>query len=344
MSQKPLGIGLVSCGEIAVHHQQAIEKTDEVQVVACMDIHEPVARDMAERCDCPWFTDLDELLAQDAVEAVLISTPHWLHAPQTIQAARAGKHVMVEKPIATREEDALDMIRECRQADVRLSTVFFERGNNHVIKARDLVQGGAIGRVCLITMFGLGHKKQSYWEGGFTGRVQTDWRQSKEKAGGGFLIMNFVHNVDRMRFVTGMEADTVFADYDTFATDVEVEDAIVATIRYENSALGAVVGTTFAAGGGVQSDVIIGTKGQIKIGNPLQVYLSEPAGDLKAGEWLEIPCEKNDPRVALLKDFADAVRTGRDPAITGEDGLATLRICLAAYEAGAKQAPVTLAP
>ncbi|MFO7898898.1 MAG: Gfo/Idh/MocA family oxidoreductase [Planctomycetota bacterium] len=340
MANEPLRLGLVSCGEIALKHQKAIDGVDEAEVVACMDIHEPVARDMAERCDCPCFTDLGALVAEDAVEAVLISTPHYLHAPQTIQAARAGKHVMVEKPIATTEEDATAMIRECRQAGVRLKTIFPQRYQRSVVKARELIRAGVIGDVRLLTLFSIGHKEDSYWRGGFTGRVTTDWRRSKEKAGGGFLIMNFVHNIDCMRFVTGLEAETVYADYDTFATPVEVEDAIVATVRYENGALGAIVGTTFAAGGGVRSDVIIGTRGQIEMGNPLRVYLSEPAEGMAANEWLELPCERIDARGESVREFAEAVRAGRDPDITGEDGRSALRVCLAAYEAGAAKAPV----
>ena len=340
MARNPLRVGLVSCGEIAAKHQQAIEPLDNVRIVAGMDVVRAAAKDMGERCGCPYFTNYEDLLALDEVEAVLISTPHNLHAPLTIRAAKAGKHVMVEKPIATTEKDATAMIRACKKHRVKLKTIFPSRYAAQVVKTRQLVRSGAIGEVKFITIATLGHKKPSYWTGGFTGRVKTNWRQSKEQAGGGYLIMNFVHNIDRMRFITGLEAGTVYADYDTFATPVEVEDALVVTVRYENGALGTIVGTTFAYGGGLRGDEIMGTKGHIVAGEPLKVYLSRPFRGMKAGEWLEFHGRSINTQGESARRFAVDVRRNRTPDVTGEDGRAALRVCLAAYESGRTKKPV----
>jgi UDP-N-acetyl-2-amino-2-deoxyglucuronate dehydrogenase len=340
VARKPLGLGLVSCGEIAVAHQKAIATLNCAKIVACMDVKRAAAKDMGGRCDCPHFTDYDKLLALDEVEAVLISSPHFLHAPQAIAAAKAGKHVMVEKPIATTEKDATAMIAACKRAGVKLATIFPMRYGPEAIKARQLIRSGAIGKLSVVDCFTLGHKQASYWTGGFSGRVKTNWRQKKATAGGGFLIMNFVHNIDLMRFVTGLEADTVYADYDTFATPVEVEDAIAVTIRYEGGALGSIFGTTFAHGRGPNGNHIIGTKGHIVLGDPLRVYLTRPFKGMKAGEWIEIDCGSVDARAMLVERFVKAVRANRTPDITGEDGRAALRTILAAYQSGQKKRPV----
>ncbi len=340
MSVKPLSVGLVSCGEIALQHQQSIAPLDSVKIVACMDVNKVVAKDMGERCGCPHFTRCEDLLALDEVEAVLISTPHYLHAPLTIQAAEAGKHVMVEKPIATTDKDASAMIAACRRNRVKLKTIFPSRYGATAIKAREIVRSGAIGKVAFVTLVSLGHKKASYWTGGFTGRVKTNWRQSKEKAGGGFLVMNFIHNIDLIRFLTGLEADTVYAEHDTFSTPVEVEDAITVALRYANGAIGAITGATFAYGRGASTSDIAGTKGHMVLGDPLKVFLSRPHRDMKAGEWLEFPGARVDGRAESARKFAEDVRRNRTPDITGEDGRAALRVCLAAYESAAKKRPV----
>ena len=189
-------------------------------------------------------------------------------------------------------------------------------------------------------LISLGHKKPSYWTGGFTGRVRTTWRQRKREAGGGYLIMNFVHNIDCVRFVTGLEADTVYADYDTFATPVEVEDAVAVTVRYANGALGTITGATFAYGGGPRGDHIIGTKGHLVLGDPLRVYLSRAFRGKQGGRWLEFRGRRVNARAVSAQRFAAAVRGRRRPEVTGEDGRAALRVCLAAYESGGKKRPV----
>lgn len=340
MSVKPLGLGLVGCGEIALQHQQSIAPLDNVKIVACMDVNKAVAKDMGERCGCPHFTRHEDLLALDEVEAVLISTPHYLHAPLTIQAAEAGKHVMVEKPIATTDKDASAMIATCKRNRVKLKVIFPNRYAATAVKAREIVRSGAIGKVAFVTLVALGHKKASYWTGGFTGRVKTDWRQSKEKAGGGFLIMNFIHNIDLVRFLTGLEAETVYAEHDTFCTPVEVEDAITVAIRYTNGAIGTVAGATFAYGRGASTNDIAGTKGHMVLGDPLKVFLIRPYRDMKGGEWIEFRGEQVDGRAEAARRFAEDVRRNRMPDITGEDGRAALRVCLAAYESAAKKRPV----
>ncbi|HKC74473.1 MAG TPA: Gfo/Idh/MocA family oxidoreductase [Chloroflexota bacterium] len=128
--------------------------------------------------------------------AVYIAVPHDLHAPLTIQAAQAGKHVLCEKPIAATLADADRMIAACERADVFLSVAFDAQIMPAMQKVRDLIATGAIGEVIGTRIVALIDKHASYWSSGWTGRVTAAWRISKEKAGGGVLIMKCMHDVN----------------------------------------------------------------------------------------------------------------------------------------------------
>src|SRR5947209_6197870 len=162
--------------------------------------------------------------------AVYIAVPHDLHAPLTVQAAQAGKHVLCEKPISTTLADADRMIAACAEAGVAFSIAFDAQITPAYQRLHDLIARGAIGEVIGTRIVALIDKPASYWSSGWSGRIATDWRVSKEKAGGGVMVMNSIHDINTVRYVTGLEAQRVYAESATFATPVEVEDYIVATI------------------------------------------------------------------------------------------------------------------
>src|SRR5215208_7647676 len=142
-----LRIGMIGCGEIAVRMAAAIASSQHAQHVMVMDTQTALAQDLGEQFGVPWTDRVDDLLANAAVDAVYIAVPHHLHASLTIQAAAAGKHILVEKPIATTLADAEAMIAAARANDVRLSVNFHAQVDPISRAARDLVARGAIGDV-----------------------------------------------------------------------------------------------------------------------------------------------------------------------------------------------------
>ena len=327
-----------------MRHAKSVHEASNAEVAAAMDVKEEVARDLAERYGVPWTTDLDELLSMDGIDAVYIATPHHLHAPIAIKAAEAGKHIMVEKPIATTLEDARKMIEAAESNGVLLSVCFISRYRVDAAKAKELVEKGAIGEVIGLTIYVMSDKPETYWHGGYTGRVRTDWRTKKAESGGGILIMNAVHNIDLLRFITGLKPVRVYAEYDTFATPVEVEDWISVVVRYENGAIGSIDASSCARGRGISGDRIYGKEGQIVLGNPLRVFTRLEVEGLKPGEWSEIKLEQpKDPRTLYVEGFAEAVLSGAEkPPVTGEDGLEALKLILAAYKSGETKQPVEI--
>lgn len=337
----PLGFGMIGCGEIAVRTAGGIAESADARIVGCMDVNADLAADLAGSAGARHTTDLDELLAWPEVEAVVISTPHALHAPQGIKAAEAGKHVLVEKPIATTTAAARDLIAACESAGRTLGVQFVLRSLAGNVRARDLVQRGAIGEVVHVNIRTLSSKDPSYWTGGFTGRASTTWRQDREMAGGGILIMNCIHFIDLVRYITGLEFERVYAEYGTYATDVNVEDHITVSGRLSNGGLLSVVGSSCAPGRGKGNGTyIIGSHGQIADGS--RIYTTLDGFGVPVGEWTEFEGGGGNGRRECIDAFVAAVREGSAPLAGGPDGLRSLAVVTAAYESMTAGRPVAV--
>ncbi|GEM_PF-78250 len=339
----PLRIAMVGCGEIAVQSSQAIRATRTARVAAAMDLDPSLAAKIASAHGVLHTTSFDEVLANKDVEAVFLSVPHHLHAPMAIKAMEAGKHVIVEKPMATSVAACQEMIEVSRRTGRMLSVVFCNRYGPAVQEAKKLIEQGALGRL-LGTSIAFGQDRDpSYWTVGLTGRSRTDWRGYKDKAGGGVLIMNLCHSLDYFRYLTGQEVRSIFARYATLTHPVEVEDTVSASYEYENGAIGTLCGSTGLTGGALDEERLWGTEGQIILRPVPRIYFRRPAAGYSPGRWHELGslppvCE----REIFVSRFAEAVRSGRPPDVTGEDGLAVQRIIEAAYRSGQEMRPVEL--
>jgi predicted dehydrogenase len=314
-----------------------------------MDTDARVAGDLGDTYGVPHTTRVEELLANRDVAAVYIAVPHYLHAPLAIQAAQAGKHVLVEKPIATTLADADAMIAAARDAGVTISVAYLAQVDPVAQTMRRLVAAGAIGTVVGTRIVYRGDKPESYWHGGYSGRIVTDWRTALAKAGGGVLIMNTIHDLNTVRFVTGLEVIRVAAEYDTFTTPVEVEDYVAMTYRYANDAIGTLEAGSAIRGRDPVREVnrIYGDAGQILFGNPARIFSTAAVEGLLAGTWQDLPVPatgRSGDRAAMIDGFAGAVLAGRPPLVTAEDGRAALQIALAAYQSGQEHTTVTLGP
>lgn len=343
-----LAVGIIGCGEITSKSRApALDGARNVRIGMVMDVVEWAAEDLGKRYDVPYTTNVKELLSNQDIDFVYISTPHHLHAPLTIEAARAGKHVIVEKPIAVNLAQADAMIVECRKKGVRLSTCFPLRYQPEVGMAKDLVDKGLIGKIIGIRITQMGTKPPSYWMGGYTGRIKSDWRTSREKSGGGILIMNCVHEIDFLRYITGLEAKRVYSEYDTFLTPVEVEDFVNVIIRYTNGAIGIIEASSCIEEEpkprSIRGARIYGSEGEIIVSNPLWIYTTKDTEMGEANKWHEIKLErKYNPAIRYVEEFAEAVLRGKTPPVTGEDGRKALEMIVAAYESGLKTSPITL--
>jgi len=340
-----LRVGLIGCGEIAVRNARAVQAAPNTSIAMVMDVNPAVARDMAKRHQVPYTTEIDELLARNDVDAVLISTPHHLHAPLTIQAARHAKHVMVEKPMSTTLADADAMIAACREAGVKLSVIYCQRYLPYVQKARAMIEQGAIGELLGVHLMHYLDKPRGYWMGGRTGRIATDWRVSKEKSGGGILVFNLVHYLDMIRYLTSLEVTRVYGDFGTFDSPVETEDTISITLRYGDRLIGNVTAASCVRGAVLshQQLRIWGTEGQIIVGEPFQFYSLHQFEGYNPGEWHTLTeWEWGIERREYVQRFARAVLCDEEPEISGQDGRAVQAIVEAVYTSKELQKPIEI--
>jgi len=338
-----LGFALVGCGEIAVCTSERILDSPHVRVVRCMDPREDLAEDLAAAHGAKSGGRIEDVLADDEVQAVIISTPHYLHSPLAIQAAGAGKHVMVEKPLACTLSQADAMIAAADAAGVKLGVMFDQRIDFAQVKARELVRGGAIGDVVAVKIHGMTDKPESYWHGGFTGRVKDDWRISLATSGGGYLIMNQIHNLDVLVSIVDPSPERIYAEYSTLRTPVEVEDFVSFVMRLEGGVIVSLDGSSAAVGAESFGDRFYGKSGQIAVAaGVLRVFLTEPWGDIEAGRWVEMsaPDDRPDSRSQMVDRFAEAALTGGEVPVCGREARRSLEIARGAYLSMQRGGPV----
>jgi len=335
---------LVGCGEIAVATSDCILKSDAVEVVACMDVTESLAADLAGRHGVRHTTSYEDILADESVDAVILSTPHFLHAPQTIAAAGAGKHVLTEKPIACDLSQADAMIAATDAAGVKLDVLYPVRFSYPYDTARQLVADGAIGEVTAVGLRGMYEKPETYWTGGYSKRAKTDWRMLKAKAGGGMTLTNMSHNLDALVAICDMRPTRIYAEYDNLRTpDAEVEDVMAFVMRLEGGAIVNLLASSAAPGKDNDGDRIYGRKGQLHMTyRKLRVWLNEPHEHLPAGEWIELTAPEGyrDGRLRHVEDFAVAVATDGEPPVSGRQARRALEIIRGAYLSMERGRPV----
>lgn len=338
-----LRLAMIGCGDISQQYLKAAKAVDCAEVVVVMDVAEEHARLLGSEYDVEFTTDYETVLARDDVDAVMISTPHYLHKPLTIQAAKAGKHVLCDKPISTNVADAREMIDECKRAGVALSVNFLKRHMSNSRKAKELFDTGIIGEVIYILVDERGFKPESYWTDGWSGRVKTDWRRSRQKAGGGILIMNAIHTIDVLRYITGLEPIWISALTDTVSSDVEVEDTVAAVMKLDNGAMMTVLSTSSLVGPGNRKTTIHGKFGQIELSDPIKVFTTRTDTEFAAEEWAEVQAPNDELAYApYLKATCRAILDGKEVPISGTEGLKTLAVVTGVYESSKTGKPITL--
>jgi predicted dehydrogenase len=340
-----LSYGLIGCGEIAVQNCKGVLEAEKSRLAATFDVKSELAEDLASKQDgARAYATQEELLAADDVDAVIISVPHFLHEPVAVAAFGAGKHVLCEKPIALNVAQGQRMVDAATEAGRKLGVCFMQRWRGMCRVSRDVVQRGLIGNLMGWVMAELGFKRESYWSGGYSQRAKTDWRLRWGTAGGGYLVMNLIHNIDYFRYICDQEvvgAKAVGGNYNS-PPGVEVEDLIAATISLSGGGVGIIAGSSSTPGGGLGENRIIGTKGQIKLGGygskSIDVYLAE-GGEVEgqavpAGEWTAIELADNDAgaaRTAMIGAFSRWVLDGEPFLSPGAGALKSFAVCESIY-------------
>lgn len=332
----PVRIGLVGCGAISTQHIEAIHALEGTVLVGVVSASADRARSVGERIDVPWSTRLEDLLERDDVEAVSVLTPSGLHAAQALAALRAGKHVLVEKPVALTVADAEAVVAAGRQRGLVVATVSQRRFEPAVRATKAAVDEGRLGALALIIAEGLYHRPQSYYD-------SAAWRGTRD-LDGGVLMNQAIHTVDLVRWIGGPVASVV-GHVATIAHRIEAEDTASVSLRFASGALGSIVATTCVEPEFPVELRVYGERGHVRlVGEQVTEWdvpgvdaptpdrddpASPPAGVGATQTW-------GTNAIGYLRqyaDFAEAVRGRHAPAVSGDDGRNAVEIITAAYAA-----------
>lgn len=342
---KPLSIGIVGAGAIAQRNAREAVASGVASLGGVFDVNHKVAREMAGTLSAPFFPTAEAMLENPGIDTVLISVPHHLHRPLGVQAAEAGKHVMMEKPVANNLEEADAIVEACNRNGVGLTVNYSFRFLPKIQMARQLVQAGALGDVTGVQILQHQYKDPGYWTGARSNSPD-DWRGSREKCGGGFLIMTTCHIIDYVHFITGLRTARVYSEYGTLGSPAEVEDIISIAYKLENGAVGSLCASSIMRGVDQNEERISGTKGTMVLDESgITLFSTRPVEGRKPGKVHRI---KKFPEISWtaewVRDFAASIDEGRDPAVSGTDAWENLAFITSAYrsmeEGGPIQVPV----
>ncbi len=252
--------GLLGCGRISKRHSDLLggNHIHGARLVAVCDTDRQRADGAGSKFGVSVYYNLVDLLSDEKVDAVAVLTPSGLHAQHAIACAQAGKHVVVEKPMALRLQDADDMNRACDQAGVKLFVVKQNRFNVPIMKARQALDAGRFGKLVLGTVRVRWCRDQAYYD-------QDAWRGTWAHDGG-VLTNQASHHIDMLEWFFG-DVVSVHARSTTALVNIETEDTAVATLKFRNGALGIIEATTATRPADLEGSLsILGEKGAVEIG------------------------------------------------------------------------------
>lgn len=338
MSDYPLTLGIVGCGWAASEIVRAAAGLPRLRVSAAYDVDRARAETLARTAGAEPRGTLEALLADDALDIIYVGLPHHLLAATVERCLVAGKHVIAEKPLALSPAGALRLGELAKDRSLKLSVFFELRCTSAVEQARKLVQAGAIGEPRLLRVRTLIDKPIGYW--GMHGAL--NWRAGKSTSGGGVLLMNSIHQLDTIRFVTGLEFTRASGEIGTFTTPADVEDSVSATFRLSNGALLSLVAAAHCPGAqGAETIEIDGTIGRLDLPDPyhsgaLRLFRKD------TGAWDEFPAQPVDSHALMIEAFLKAVDGGGPVPVLAADAAAAVAAVQAVYRSAAEGSAVEI--
>lgn len=317
-----LRIGLIGLGPGSEPHAKSLhDLADRVEVVAAASRTEAACRRFHDRFGFPVTTDIDALIADPDVDAMLVLTPPAAHATVAERCFAAGKHVLLEKPLELTAARGEALVAAGRAAGRRLGVVLQHRFRPGSLRLRAALDGGELGQVLAAAMTVPWWRPQSYYDEPGRGTMARD--------GGGVLLTQAIHTLDLFRSLVGVTAVEAARATTTAAHRMETEDFATALLRLGNGAPGTLMATTAAYPGFPERIEIWGSEGSgVLEGGGLRLAridgteerVEAEGGTGGGANIMDFP---NDAHRAVLADFLDAIEQGRDPVVTGEEALAS---------------------
>jgi predicted dehydrogenase len=326
-----MNFAIIGCGRISPRHGQSLQQLREVRIVAACDIIESRARNFAKEYGGDIYTDYRAILDRADVDIVSVCVPSGLHSAIGQEAARAGKHVLVEKPIALTLEDADALINACEKAGVVLGVVLQNRFNPPMQEVRRVTMQGELGRLLVGNATVRWYRPQEYYMDEWHGSWAMD---------GGVLLNQAIHHVDALQWIMG-DVQSVFAHMDTLGHQIETPDVAVAVLKFRSGALGTVEASTITYPQNIEGSVaFFGERGSVKIGGTAlnrKVFwkvdgILDLEREILAREAIDPPSVYGYSHHAQIAEMIAAVQENRQPMTSGDEARKSLRTVLAIHE------------
>lgn len=333
--------GLIGCGRVSPRHVQSIAELEHARLVAVADVIASRAERVAKEQHAEAYTDYRRMLERKDIDVINICTPSGMHAQMTIEALQAGKHVIVEKPMALNLHDADQMIATAKATGKKLCVVLQNRYNPPMLDLRRVVDEHRLGKLLLGNATVRWYRPQEYYEDGWHGTWAMD---------GGALMNQSIHHIDALQWLMG-EVASVFAYTATLAHKMQAEDIGVATIRFVSGALGVVEGSTVTYPENLEGSVaLFGERGSVKVGGTAlnrKVFWKiegelEHERELLTRDQVDPPSVYGFSHKAVIADMLDALEHNREPRTNGPVARKSVALVLAMYESARTGKPVDM--
>ena len=342
-----MNFGIIGTGMIADFHARAIAEIPGARLAACFSLYEKDARAFAARHGCTAYADLAEFLAHPGLDTVTICTPSGVHLEPALQAAAAGKHVIVEKPLEITEARCDAMIDACEREGVTLAGIFPSRFHEAPRAIKAAADAGRFGRLTMGNAYVKWWREPSYYAAG-------GWKGTRAMDGGGALMNQSIHAIDLLLWIMGPWSEVRAMTATLGHQGIEVEDCASAAIRFENGALGAIQGSTAVWPGFLKRIEVSGISGSAMMDEEDLIFWkfrdespSDDAlraalsGKTASGGGAADPAAIGHHGHRLqIQDFMAAVREGRAPLVDGREARRAVELVRAIYRSAETGLPV----
>lgn len=340
-------LAVIGCGAIGRVHARAISKLENAQLVAVSDLKEENSAELAKDFGCNAYTDYRKMFQNEKIDIACVCTPSGTRIEICEAAAEHHVNLLVEKPLDINNERVDKIIDICRTAGVKLGCVFQLRFLPVFQSLKQAEQDGKFGKLIMGNAGTICYRSAEYYQNG-------GWRGTIAQDGGGALMNQGIHALDLLRWVMG-DVKSVFAYQDHLTHDIEVEDTLVAGLEFQSGAMGTVVASTSVYYGINKKLEFFGTDGSViindteptmwKFHNQQDSDIGLPKGEQPAHKSLSptSPLVEDDwAHQQQIADMIEAVRDGREPAVSGAEGRKTVQLALAIYESARTGKRITI--
>lgn len=335
-----LGVGIVGLGAISEIHFKAIQQVEQLDLIGVYARKFELAEEQANSWGCEAFVTLDDLLANEAIDLVVLLTPPGVHKEMIEKAIQAKKHVLLEKPIGTNVEEIEMYIQKAKKNNLSLSVVSQHRFDEASQLVKQKIEEGKIGEIvganCLVNWF----RDEDYYQG---------WRTKKELSGGGALAIQGIHTIDLMIWFLGDVKGVKGYVANRLHKNIDVEDSAMASIQFANGSLGSISASTSSYPGFPARLDILGTQGSLTVeGDRLVSYESKidtvpPEVKSRSAKSTDSPSDVAvEPFVAQYKDVIESIHKNKEPIVSAEEAFKAYKLVDAIYKSSETGSEITI--